>query len=349
MIRSEAASGTRRIAFATSDASAFLALRRSLLVEAIRRRHAVALLAPSFEPDTRDALQSFGVDCQTIALAPQGYNPFAGFRLKRDLANMLRSLRLNALAVTDLAALPLLGSAARRAGVAHIVPMLEEFPESTSAEKLLRRAFDLSTGLVLATEVAARRAKRSGWLKASTRVDVMPSGGVDLVAMSARPLPPTQDGLTFLLITHATDRTAQQTFASAAEDVRRKVPTARFIAARDIFGTTVAAAHVIVHTSAVDGLPPGLLAGLATGRPLITSDVAGARETVDERVNGCRVAPGDAHALADAMLTFLRRPDQLAALARASRSKAERRFDARAIDNATLAALGLAESFAAAA
>lgn len=297
----------------------------------------------------RATLERLGVECQTIAVAAQGFNPFGGYRLKRDLADTLRALRLGALAITDLELLPLLAATAQRARVPHIVPMLEDFPPEGAADKSLRKAFEAATGLILATDDAARRATRSGWLDEAMRIDVLPSAGADLVALPTRPLPPTQDGLTFLLITSPTDRIAQETFAAAAEEVRQRHPSARFPVAKDLSSPSIAMAHVVVHAGTVDGLAAGLVAGLATARAIITTDVAGARETVDERVNGCLIAPADAHALAEAMLTFLRRPDQLPAMARASRSKAERRFDARAVDGATLAALGLGESFAAAA
>jgi glycosyltransferase involved in cell wall biosynthesis len=78
-----------------------------------------------------------------------------------------------------------------------------------------------------------------------------------------------------------------------------------------------------------------VLEALAMGRPVITTNAPGCRDTVDERVNGCLVSPGDPAALAAAMQTFLKRPDLIPHLARASRAKAERRFDATAV-NATL-------------
>ena len=64
-----------------------------------------------------------------------------------------------------------------------------------------------------------------------------------------------------------------------------------------------------------------------SGVPIITTDARGCRETVDERVNGCLVPIGDANALAEAINSFLRRPDLLPAMARASRQKAIRLFD----------------------
>ena len=347
MARPHAASGTRHLALATEDARAFAALRGSLIAEAVRRRHAVTCFAPSFDADTRVALERLGADCRPIAVAAQGYNPFAGYRLKSDLTQALRTLAPTTLAITDIAVLPLFAAAAERARVPHLVAMLEDFP--TDADKTLRKAFDVATSIVLSTPDAERRAVASGWLLAATPIEIIPSAGLDPTAVPVQPLPPSHDGFAFLLVTAATDNAAHTTFTAAAEHMRQHFPTARFLISTDTTNAAIARAHIVVHTGTTDGLVPGLLTGLATGRPLITTNVAGARDTVDERVNGCRVPPGDTAALAEAMASFLRHPDQLPAMARASRSKAERRYDARTIDAATLAALGLGESFAAAA
>ena len=71
-------------------------------------------------------------------------------------------------------------------------------------------------------------------------------------------------------------------------------------------------------------MPQPVLQAMAAGRPILTTNIAGCRDTVDERVNGCLVAPRDAEALAEAMESYLKRPDLIPAMARASRAKAER-------------------------
>jgi glycosyltransferase involved in cell wall biosynthesis len=88
-------------------------------------------------------------------------------------------------------------------------------------------------------------------------------------------------------------------------------------------------------------MPRPLLQALAAGRPILATDVAGCRETVDERVNGCLVAPRDAAALADAMESFLRRPDLIPAMARASRAKAERFGTLAAVRRTMMSVVGI--------
>jgi glycosyltransferase involved in cell wall biosynthesis len=88
-------------------------------------------------------------------------------------------------------------------------------------------------------------------------------------------------------------------------------------------------------------MPRPLLQALTAGRPIVTTNIPGCRDTVDERVNGCFVAPRDADALADAMESYLKRPDLIPAMARASRAKAERFATAASVKRTMLELLRL--------
>jgi glycosyltransferase involved in cell wall biosynthesis len=106
---------------------------------------------------------------------------------------------------------------------------------------------------------------------------------------------------------------------------------------RPLFART----HVFVYPSPREGMPRQVLEAMAAGRPIITTNAPGCRDTVDERVNGCLAAPGDADGLTAAIESFLKRPDLIPAMSRASRLKAERRFDVREVNRTVLDALGL--------
>ena len=99
--------------------------------------------------------------------------------------------------------------------------------------------------------------------------------------------------------------------------------------------------HVFVYPSCAEGMPQPLLQAMTAGRPIVTTNIAGCRETVDERVNGCLVAPRDADALAEAMESYLKRPDLIPAMARASRAKAERFGTAASVKRTMLELLRL--------
>jgi glycosyltransferase involved in cell wall biosynthesis len=102
--------------------------------------------------------------------------------------------------------------------------------------------------------------------------------------------------------------------------------------------------HVYVLPSYREGTPRSVLEALATGRPVITTDAPGCRETI--RVapsrNGVMVPVADAVALAASMRDFLDLPrPALQAMADSSREFAESRFDVRRVNADLLSAMGI--------
>lgn len=91
-------------------------------------------------------------------------------------------------------------------------------------------------------------------------------------------------------------------------------------------------ASVFVLPSYREGLPRSTQEAMAMGRPVITTDAPGCRETVDEGVNGFLVPMRDVPALADAMLRFVQNPSLIESMGRESRRLAEAHFDVRKIN-----------------
>jgi glycosyltransferase involved in cell wall biosynthesis len=68
---------------------------------------------------------------------------------------------------------------------------------------------------------------------------------------------------------------------------------------------------------------------MAAGVPVIASNIGALPEIVDDKVTGLLVAPGDAHALAEALLALTSDPERRRAMGRGARGKAEQQFDSR--------------------
>ena len=206
----------------------------------------------------------------------------------------------------------------------------------------------------------------AGLLGPQQKSFVQPGSGVDLQRWAEAPLPPLQGGLVFLMAGRLARSTGADTFAVAAALVKSQAPHVTFLlagpqgsgpeglapddldngafeylGALDDIGPALTRSHVFVYPAHGEGMPGAVLEAMSMGRPIITTDTPGCRDTVDERVNGCLVPPGNPEALAEAMQSFLRRPELIAAMARASRMKAERRFDQRPVVAALMDVLGL--------
>ena len=77
-----------------------------------------------------------------------------------------------------------------------------------------------------------------------------------------------------------------------------------------------------------EGTPRSLLEAAAMGRPIITTNTIGCRETVDDRVNGYFCIPGDAIDLSEKMEQILKLDEaQRADMGRCGREKMELQFD----------------------
>lgn len=85
---------------------------------------------------------------------------------------------------------------------------------------------------------------------------------------------------------------------------------------------------VVVLPSYHEGLSRSLMEACAMGKPIITTDIPGCRETVKEGVNGFLVEVKNAEALAGAMFRYLSLTrDQKKTFSQAGRALAERVFD----------------------
>lgn len=100
---------------------------------------------------------------------------------------------------------------------------------------------------------------------------------------------------------------------------------------------------VVLPSTYNEGIPRSLLEAMASGKAIITTDWKGCRETVEHGTNGYLVKPHDVESLHAAMSSLATCPDlTLESFSKASRCRAEQRFDERLVLQAYLEALSLA-------
>jgi glycosyltransferase involved in cell wall biosynthesis len=90
-----------------------------------------------------------------------------------------------------------------------------------------------------------------------------------------------------------------------------------------------------------EGLPRSTQEALAMGRPVITTDTSGCRQTVERERNGYLVPVRDPVALAEAMLRFVEQPYSIPVMGKESRRIAEKHFDVDKTNAVILQAMGL--------
>ena len=103
----------------------------------------------------------------------------------------------------------------------------------------------------------------------------------------------------------------------------------------------IAASTVYVLPSYREGTPRTVLEAMAMGRPIITTDAPGCRETVIDGDNGFLVPVQSVDALVDALLKFIEDPALAPRMGRRSRQMAEDKYDVRKVNAVMLREMGV--------
>ena len=85
-------------------------------------------------------------------------------------------------------------------------------------------------------------------------------------------------------------------------------------------------AHLVVLPSYREGFPKVLIEAAACGRGVVTTDVPGCRDAIEQNVTGLLVPPRDPDALADAVLNLIDDPVRMRTLGVEARKYAEEKF-----------------------
>ena len=102
-----------------------------------------------------------------------------------------------------------------------------------------------------------------------------------------------------------------------------------------------AQASVYILPSYREGTPKTVLEAMACGRAIITTDVPGCKETVDNKLNGLVVKEKSVDELVDAMQFMIDNPEEVDRMAANGRKKAEELFDVNIINSAICDTMGL--------
>lgn len=357
-----------------------LILFRGKLIEAlVARGHRVVAMAAAIPDDIAERLRAIGAEPVSVRIANQSLNPVSALASLVGLRRALRAVRPDAIIAYTAKPVTLGGLAARAVAGARFVPMITglgfAFIQGRGARRrlarraalLLYRAALRRSRLVifqnpddrdffLANRLVPRRAESL----------VVGGSGVDLDHYRPAPLP---QQLAFLMIGRLLGDKGVREYLAAATRLKARHPAVAFrlvgyfdespdavaraevdravAAGVDYLGRAedvrpaIAAASVYVLPSYHEGTPRSVLEAMAMARPIVTTDVPGCRQTVDEGANGLLVAARSVDSLEAAMERLIRAPERIAEMGRASRALAEARFDVDKVNAAILEATGL--------
>ena len=371
---------SRRFALVAPSLSSALSSRYALLSHLHKRGHRILCTAAAAADQTQAMkdvarLATIGAEFRPIDYETPGLRLLNRYRVHAMLKTILAEWQPDCVLGYGADVLCYAAVAAKRAKVARVVSLCNDIPDflkpvvddhGKPTRNQFRRALSLSDKIVFHNADHQRLMREQGLMATDADSSVVAGRGVNIETQDALPLPDVSDGLVFLMAARSEAVRGVYDYVQAAQRVSAQARSAKFLllamSGRDkldvarlgfdgepfevLDGTSdlrsaLGRAHVYVYPSHSEGMPASVLEALASGRPVITSDTPGCRDTIDATVNGFLVPRGDVGALAAAMRAILKRPDLIPSMARASRLKAERRFDVRDVNQALFEALDL--------
>lgn len=201
---------------------------------------------------------------------------------------------------------------------------------------------------------------------------VVNGSGVDTNEFHLTPLPSTNNKLEirFLLIARLLVDKGVREYASAARIIKQKYPNVSF----DLVGVidsnptaitqqelddwineglfkfwgklsdvkpAITASSVYVLPSYREGTPRTVLEAMSMGRPVITTDAPGCRETVIDSLNGFLVPVKSIEDLVKAMENFITHPELITTMGEQARKVAENKFDVHSVNKVMITEMGL--------
>lgn len=210
-------------------------------------------------------------------------------------------------------------------------------------------------------------------LKPSTPAVVVNGSGVDVADFSVLPFPKDASGNiipSFLLIARLLKDKGIVEYVEAAKIIKEQYPSAEFHlvgwidenpaaidqAQLDAWVATgiinywgklddvrpaIAASSIYVLPSYREGTSRSVLEAMAMGRPVITTDAPGCRETVTEGRNGYLVPVKAVNELAAAMKKFIVNPESITIMGQESRKLTEDIYDVHKVNEIMIEEMGL--------
>lgn len=358
-----------KILIATNHSYMFYRFRKEL-VETLMQEHEVILSTPFVGHE--DNLKAMGLRCINTEIDRRSINPFKDMKLLKTYRKMLDDIQPDLVITYSIKPNIYMGSACKAKGIPYVTNVqglgtaFEKPVLSSVVSVMYRSALQKAKTVFFENEENAQFFLHQNIISAQ-QMKVLPGAGINL---DEYPYVPMQDDgvCRFLFVGRIMKEKGVDEFFAAAKTLKaefgEKVAFDVVGFYEDAYKETVdqlvadgvirfhgfqtdvhpfyEAANCVVLPSYHEGMSNVLLEAAATGRPLITSDIPGCREAVEDGVSGYICPAKDADALYDAMQRFVELPESWRAeMGRRGREQMEKRFSKDAVVAETMKWLGI--------
>jgi len=368
----------KRVLIIASHPASLLNFRRQLILDIAEKKWEVHLASPNID-NYADALATLGVDIHQLPLQRTGTNPlfdlFSFFRICW-LITKIKPKKLITYTIKPV----IYGSlAARFLRVENCYPLITGLGYAFNSDIvqnkltriinfLYRQSLKSVTIIFFQNPDDERLFRKKGLVGHDVSTCVVNGSGVD-TKHYALVTPPTT--ITFLLIARLLISKGVQEYIKAAKVIKTKYPHMKFKIVGDIdkgnpdsinpseidkwideglvewkgylndVRPAIADSAIYVLPSYREGTPRSVLEAMSMGKPIITTDVPGCRETVINGYNGFLVSAKSVDELVSAMQRFIENPSLVLQMGLRSREIVEQKYDVHDVNELMLKSMGI--------
>ena len=346
----------KKIAILGSLASSLINFRFHLLKRLADRGYEVIACAPDASNEVILTLNEIGVKYQNIPICRTNTNPFIDIKNLWYLKNIFSEIKPDYILSYTMKPVIYGSIAARLSGVKNIYSMITGLGYVYTTKDIKARLIYLLMKPLLKISLSYNKAiflqnpddinelYNNRILRNYSKAILINGSGVDLEFYNKEPLP---SNVSFLLIARLIKDKGIYEYVEAAKIVKMRYPDINFsivgyidsnpasisqddldnwiqdgmitfLGQLDDVRPALKKCSVYVLPSYREGTPRTVLEAMAVGRPIITTDAPGCRETVINGKNGYLIPIKDSIALANKMMHLINNPDLINKMAEAS-------------------------------
>ncbi len=352
-----------RIILAANDTTFIYNLRREVLEDLIAEGHEVAVMCQVLQ--FKEELEKIGCKVINIETARQGTNPFKDVMLFQKYYQTLKRLKPDVMLGNNIKPNVYAGLACQMLKIRYIpnitglgTPVENPGPLQALTTWLYKIGVVGARCIFFQNSENQQFFETHNMMPKNAKVRLLPGSGVDLKSHPAFPYP-EGDTIHFQFTSRILKEKGIDLYLAAAKRIHAEYPNTVFhicggcddAAYETILKQAQDDGYIVYHGQQKDMIPflkqaacivhPSyypegmsnvLLEGAASARPIIATNRAGCRETVEDGVTGFLIPIKDEEALIQALEKFMKMtPEQRKKMGLAGRAKMEREFDRKIV------------------
>ena len=359
-----------------TEPKSIINFRKELIIEFLKKGFDVTAVSSHANKKFISLLTEMSVDYETITLKRNGLNLFYDLMTLYNLASLFKKSRPDVILAYGVK-LVIWGGFSSKLTNASFFALITGLGFAFQGDSLKRRA--LSRLVVFLYRVALINSKavifqnkdnRDVFVKKNivpfSKTYIINGSGVNTEKFDIAKLP--SDGMNFLCLARLLGEKGLKEYAAAAKIVKEQFTDVNFILVGsvdsspdaislkevnrwrdyiDYKGSTndvrpyIENCHVYVLPSYHEGIPRSTLEAMSMGRPIITTDAVGCRDTVEDGINGFKVPVASVMELVDRMIWFIKNKDKIQDMGLHSRAIVDSKFDVNKVNKKILDIMGL--------